>query len=92
MYGVLNGLVNMNKSMNLQTSMSAVVVRVRIEGRVTILKARTTACADKVSVATIATLVGVRYVYKMFNKLEEYYIKTRILITQLIHFDSHRCG
>ena len=82
----------MNESTNLQTSMSAVVLRVRMEGRVTIRKARTTACADLVTLATIATLVGVRYVYKMFIKLEEYYIKTRILITQLIHFDSHRCG
>ncbi len=57
----------MNESMNLQTSMSADVLRVRMEGRVTIRKARTTAYADLVTLAQTAKGVGLRYVRFTFS-------------------------
>ena len=62
MYDVLLGLVNMNESINLQTSMSADVFRVRIEGRVAIRMARTTASAAVITLAQIVKKVCLGYV------------------------------
>ena len=48
--------------------MSAADLRVRMEGRVTIRMARTTACAHLVSAAQIAKRVGLRYERFSFSK------------------------
>ena len=68
MYGILFGLVNMNACMNLQTSLNADFLRVRMEGRVIIRMDRTTAYADLVTLAQIAKRVGLRYTHFTFSK------------------------
>ena len=57
----------------LQTSMSADVFRVSMEGRVTIRMARTTARANQVSLANIAKRVGLRYLRLTFSKSVDIY-------------------